>query len=159
MSLFNNKRARVEPITEPEPKKTYEEEFPSLVSSFQPSIKVWGGDKTFAELAKNLEIKKQETELKTKIEKTVKKTTYYNNIPLPQFNIVGHYTDDESSVDSTPAAEKPEEDEWVTVCNRKKQRKQKSLEEIANRPITPPDEPETNWDQEEMNENTEWGNY
>lgn len=159
MSVFINKRARVEPMPEQPPQKTYEEEFPSLTSSTQSSVKVWGGNKSFVELAKNLEIKKKETELKTQIEKTVKKPTHYNNIPLPQFHIVGHYTDDESSVDSTPAPEKTEEDEWVTVSNRKKQRKQKSLEEIANRPITPPDEPETNWDQEEMNENTEWGNY
>lgn len=159
MSLsYNPKRARVqpEPVAEP-PKKSYEEEFPALSTSTTASIKVWGGTKKFADLAKQLEEKKQEESLKKQIETTVKKSHtltdhYVMDVRLPHFNVVSNFTDEEVPA---PPLEKVDEDEWTTVSHYKK-RKQKSIEEIANRPITPPDEPETNWDDAEFNEDTQW---
>lgn len=133
-----------EPEVKPEQK--YEDVFPSLVTN-TVKPKQWEGKRKFSELAIQCELRSKEEKLREEIEKSMQNysNNTYNNY-LPKFDNVGRFVEpeDEEYVDETSNKEN-EEEGWTTVKHRK-DRKIKSIEEIANRPPTP--EEKSEWDQE-----------
>jgi len=128
-----------------------EENFPSLNGDLPAKMSVWGGKKSFASLATEWDEKSKKDEVEKQLqEKEVQSHEMYrrSNIPLPKFYNVHRFVEPE---DSTPEQEeqKQEESEWKLVDHRK-YRREKSIEEIANRPPTP--EETTVWNDEDHHE-------
>lgn len=150
--MYNQTRTkqRVEPQEERKGPEFNEENFPRL-GEVPTKTNVWGGTKTFAELATEC-AKKAESEKIFKqvkeVEKQKKETTRRSNVQLPHFNNIHRYVEPEDE-EEKPVQQK-EEDEWIEV-NHKKRRRQKSFEEIVNRPPTP-EEGDTVWDADAQEE-------
>lgn len=139
-----------------------EDNFPALG---EPSsrLTIWGGAKSFATMAVEWDekSKKEEIENKEQQEKEDEQTTIFrrrNAMPLPQFHNVHRFVepeDEEEEQISKPTS--VEDDGWVTV-DRRKYRRQKTIEERMARPPTPendssvwnndaPEERDTCWDE------------
>lgn len=135
-----------------------DENFPS-VSSTAPRVSSWNGKKTFAALAVEWEEKAKEDDVQEKqkdehVAQFQKRTT----IPLPQFHNIHRFVEPEDEPEQEPKKKQsdPDEEGWVTV-DRKKYRRQKTIEEKLNRPPTPePGESVWNGDAPEESE-TCWG--
>lgn len=135
--LRNN---RVEPSTE----TTVQEAAPKTASK-------WGDKKSFASLAvewdehsKLAELEKQQQEHEKQQDMVFNRKTV---MPLPRFHNVRRFVEPEEIEEETeekPTVSNPDDEGWTTV-DRKKYRRQKTIEEKANRPPTP-DQDETVWD-------------
>lgn len=125
-----------------------EENFPVLGSS-SSQVRVWGGEKTFATLATEWNDKMQKDEIEKKQKDTEQQETMFHkrtNIPLPRFHNVHRFVEPEDEEESVPYQKvDPEEEGWVTV-DRKKYRREKTLEEKFARPPTPDENGDTVWD-------------
>jgi hypothetical protein len=138
-----------------------ENNFPALGT---PAVKasVWGGSKTFAALAVEWDEKVKKEELENKEQEKEEPANVFrrrNAVPLPQFHNVHRFVEPEDD-ESEEQASKPtpvEDDGWVTV-DRRKYRRQKTIEEKLARPPTPEnddsvwndnaqDEHDTCWDE------------
>ena len=127
---------------------SYEEDFPALVN-VAPSVKVWGGNKSFTTMVGEFKEKHELEKGKQQIEQTSrikfqKSLPYITNV----HNFIEPEDVEDDYIQPEPKRQKTEEDDegWIKVDHRK-YRKQKSIEEIANRPPTPPEEnEETVWD-------------
>lgn len=125
-----------------------EENFPRIGNA--PSkLNFWGGPKSFVEIAVEC-AKVSETE---KIFKPMKKqeepkkqnlVTNHSNVQLPRFDNIHRYIEPEDEQSTEQLKNKEDEEGWVEV-NHSKRRRQKSFEEIVNRPTTP-EEGDTVWD-------------
>jgi hypothetical protein len=127
--------------------------------STQTKMNVWGGKKTFAELAAECAKKAEEEQIfkKHKEVEEQKKVTYRRNVvPLPQFNNIHRYVE-QDDVNMKRSRNQQDDEGWIEV-NHKKARRQKTFEEVVNRPPTPeegdtvwnengPEEHETCWDE------------
>lgn len=128
-----------------------EENFPVL-GSVPSNMKVWGGPKTFATLATEWDDKKkkEENEKKQKELEEQDETAFHKRVtaPLPRFHNVHRFVEpeDDEEDEEQPVEQKvdPEEQGWVTV-DRKKYRREKTLEEKLARPPTPEENDETVW--------------
>lgn len=133
-----------------------EDNFPSLVPA-PTTMRVWGGEKTFSELAKEWH---SDTEQKLENEKNMaefeKSKDSSNLFVMPTFTHKHYFTEKAESVDETDEEEEqgpaPTDSVWTLVDRRKmRRRKEKDMEEIANRPPTP-EENETTWPEHNLNE-------
>jgi hypothetical protein len=152
----SSRKNNVVPVKEEEKKvPVYEEEFPLLVANPTP-VHVWSGNKSFVQMVgefkekHELETQKQQTEKldQIKFQRVQQHLPYISNV----HNFI-EPEDDNYVPQPEPKRQKMEDDDgWVTVDHRK-YRKQKSIEEIANRPPTPPEQNEDSvWNTEELEE-------
>jgi hypothetical protein len=128
-----------------------ESNFPSLGAPTS-KVRVWGGEKSFASMATEWEQqKKKEEEEKQKTKEEQNSNSYRrHNVPLPQFHNVRRFIDSEDETEEVEQVHKPnpnEDEEGWTVVDRKKIRREKTIEEKFA---------EKEQHQEE-NENTVWG--
>lgn len=141
------------PVEEQVP--TYEEEFPALLNT-PPAVKVWGGNKSFATMVEEFKEKHEIEVEKQQTEKNDQLKFQRNQRSLPYITNVHNFIepeDDNHVAEPLPKRQKIEDEEgWITVDHRK-YRKQKSIEEIANRPPTPPEDNEDSvWNTENVEE-------
>lgn len=136
-----------------------EDNFPTLGPSSNRKT-VWGGAKSFAALAVEWDEKSKMEEKPEEKEEPVNMFRRRNAIPLPQFHNVHRFVEPEDdNEEEQPSKPTPVEDDgWVTV-DRRKYRRQKTIEEKLARPPTPdqndnsvwndqaPEERETCWDE------------
>lgn len=136
-----------------------DDNFPTLGAPAS-RVTTWGGNKSFAALAVEWDEKSKQEELETKHqkEKEEQQTAIFrrrNAMPLPQFHNVHDFKEVDDDVEEKPAP--VDNDGWVTV-DRRKYRRQKTIEEKLARPPTPeddnsvwnndaPEERETCWDE------------
>jgi hypothetical protein len=127
-----------------------EENFPVLGST-SSSVKVWGGPKTFAVLATEWDDKRKKDELEKKQKEIEEQeTTFHKRVtaPLPRFHNVHRFVEPEDDEEDAehPVQQKidSEEQGWVTV-DRKKYRREKTIEEKLARPPTPEENDDTVW--------------
>jgi hypothetical protein len=144
----------------PEPEKNPSSEMPQIQKMAEERASSWGGKKTFASLAAEWDEHAKIAELDKQQEE--KDTTFNRKtvMPLPRFHNVRRFveSEEEESVEDQPQqTSNPDDEGWVLV-DRKKYRREKTLEEKLNRPPTPendgtvwdgnaPEEHETCWDQ------------
>lgn len=117
----------------------------------QATTSSWGTKKTFASLAaewdeqaKLAEIQKQQDEHEKQNEMVFSRKTV---MPLPRFHNVRRFVEPEEEEEATeqvPQNSNPDDEGWVTV-DRKKYRREKTIEEKLNRPVTPDEHDETVW--------------
>lgn len=137
--------------------------FPRLVA-LPTKLSVWGGSRSFADLANEWKEKTVEDEISKKNaedEKNEERTyVYRQNLPLPKFHNVRRFVeaDDEedSYVEAAPQANPTDDDSGWTLVDRKKVRREKTFEEklAAHAETTDdsvwnadaPEEHETCWD-------------
>jgi hypothetical protein len=142
-----------------------DENFPSI-SSNAPRDSAWGGKKTFAALAVEWDAKAKEDEIKQKQQEKEEQVTQFQrraNVPLPQFHNIHRFVEPEDETeqqDESPVkATDPAEEGWVTV-DRRKYRRQKTIEEKLNRPPTPePGDSVWNGDSREETDATCWDEH
>ncbi len=115
-----------------------EENFPSLVSS-RPVLSTWSGRK-FNELASEWKADEDERKVIQEASKTSGDTTtpVVDGFVMPTFKLTHHYAEKEETVVSDDKPAEKEEDEWVTVDHRAKDRarqirKQQRFEEKMRR--------------------------
>lgn len=170
---YNNRRPYRKPqwqVDEDDKKKKQEEElkkknefnednFPALGPPVSKQM-VWGGPKSFAVLAVEWDEKSKKEEVEKKQDDKEDPTLMFrrrNALPLPQFHNVHRFVEPEDEDDYTEQAQEPPEDEW-TLVDRKKYRREKTIEEKLERPPSPepgdsvwdndgPDDRETCWDE------------
>ena len=102
-----------------------ETNFPSLGTPTS-QVRVWGGTKSFAELAVEWDEKKKKEEHEKKVEEVVQPVKNRQNVPLPRFNNIHRFVEQEDF--EQPEQKPTEEDDWVTV-RHKKIRREKTFEE------------------------------
>ena len=131
-----------------------DDNFPGLVA-VPTSIKVWGGDKKFSDLAREWDRDSQEKSEKEKhmaeFEKTRGGTSQF---VMPTFNNKRYYVEKPEFIE--PEEDKhvpiPDDSVWKVVDHSKvRNRKEKDMEELANRPPTP-EEDGTVWPVKGTNE-------
>jgi hypothetical protein len=117
------------PVEQPEVCEFNESNFPSLGNP-KNKMTVWGGSKSFADLANEWKSKDETDEIMKQSEerkKTQESTYLYRqNIPLPKFHNVRRFIEPEDEKEQTV---QQEESEWVLV-DRKKVRREKTVEEL-----------------------------
>jgi hypothetical protein len=128
------------------------------------TVSKWENKKTFASLAvewddhsKMVELEKQQQEHEKQQDVAFSRKAV---MPLPRFHNVRRFVEPEETEEAPPKnvqPSNPEDEGWTTV-DYKKHRRQKTIEEKANRPPTPeqddtvwdgnaPEEHETCWEQ------------
>lgn len=134
---------------ESEKKREFTEENFPVLGNLNSSVKVWGGEKTFATLANEWNDKMQKEEIEKKQKDVEHQETVFHKrstAPLPRFHNVHRFVEPEDDEQSTQYQKvDPEEEGWVTV-DRKKYRREKTLEEKLARPPTPEENGDTVWD-------------
>lgn len=117
-----------------------EENFPALVPT-PTSTRVWGGDKKFSDLAKEWD---SETQMKIEKEKQMiefeKTKTAPSHFVMPKFNNTHRFVETADFVEPEEAEHEqiPSDSVWKVVDRSKnKRRKEKNMEEVADRPPTP----------------------
>ena len=121
------------PVEQPDVCEYNEANFPSLGNP-KNKMAVWGGSKSFAELASEWKIKDETENEMLKQNEEIKKTQestylYRQNIPLPKFHNVRRFIEPEDDKEQNV---QQEESEWVLV-DRKKVRREKTVEELIAR--------------------------
>lgn len=129
--------------------------FPTLGNG-QAKAVVWGGAKSFAQLANEWKEKDENDEMVKENEEYQKKkeSTYASrhNVPLPKFHPVGRFTDvEEDEEEETVNKPKDDESEWTTV-DRRKYRKEKTFEEKIAAQLEAEAKEESVWNLEEQEE-------
>lgn len=139
-----------------------EDNFPTLGEA-PSSVKVWGERKTFASLAVEWSEKTKLDDLEEKQKEKEEQDIMFHrrpNAPLPRFHNIHRFVEPEdvesdSDTEQAPSKVDTEDQGWVLV-DRKKRRREKTIEEKLNRPPTPenddtvwngdgPDDHETCW--------------
>jgi hypothetical protein len=133
-----------------------DDNFPALGNS-SPTVKVWGEKKSFAALAGEWESKAKLDELEQqKKEKEEQDILLHRrmNMPLPRFHNVHRFVEPEDAEDEMEPDEEvqqttnPEDEGWTTV-DRKKRRREKTIEEKLARPPTP-ENSDTVWNGDDL---------
>lgn len=134
-----------------------EENFPVLGNS-NSSVKVWGGQKTFASLATEWDDKKKKDEIEQKQKELDEQESMFHKkvvAPLPRFRNVHRFVEpeDDEEGDERPVQQQNDDEKgWVTV-DRKKYRREKTFEEKLARPSSPEENGDTVWDGDAPHEN------
>jgi len=123
-----------------------ENNFPSLGTSVSQT-RVWGGTKSFAELAVEWDEKAKKEDTEKKIQEVVQPVRHRQNVPLPRFNNVHRFVERDEY--RKPDRE-DDESEWVTV-QHKKVRREKTFEEFVEKM-------EKLADEEEKQDESVWNN-
>lgn len=109
------------------------ENFPALGQISTSENSVWGGNKSFAQLASEWKQEEDKTEIMKRIEEKEQDKT---NFAIPKFNNIHRFTEeipqqyqefDEVEEVSKQDIAKNEEDEWVTVTSRKQRKPKREL--------------------------------
>lgn len=135
-----------------------EDNFPALGEPAS-KVTVWGGTKSFAALAVEWdEQSKMEEKQQDNSEESTTVFRRRNVLPLPQFHNVHRFIEPEDyQEDEQPSKPTPVEDDgWITV-DRRKYRRQKTIEEKLARPPTPDQNDGSVWnDQAQEEHDTCW---
>lgn len=117
------------PVEQPEVCEFNETNFPSIGNP-KNKMTVWGGSKSFADLANEWKSKDETDEFLKQREEAKKSQEptylYRQNIPLPKFHNVRRFIEPEDEKEQNV---QQEESEWVLV-DRKKVRREKTVEEL-----------------------------
>ena len=128
--------------------------FPVL-GSLPTNLRVWSGGKKFSDLAKEWDTdSQQKAENEKKMAEFEKSTNVINHFVLPKFNNTRRFVETSDFVEPEETTEFPTlpDSVWTVVDRYKnKRRKEKNMEEIANRPPTP-EEDGTVWPEKDSNE-------
>lgn len=120
------------PVEEPKVCEMNDTNFPAL-GEVPKKVTVWGGTKSFAELASEWKDKDDSDELVKQHEEQKKSQqptyTYRQNVPLPKFHNVRRFIEPEDVEESAKPIDKKEDDEGWTVVDRTKVRREKTFEE------------------------------
>jgi hypothetical protein len=121
----NNKKKKLE---DEKGREFNDNNFPSLVSA--PTNKtVWGGQKSFAVLASEWkqteEVKKESSETEKNEQRSY---IYRQNLPLPKFHNVRRFVEPEDEEDTPVETTVNDDSDWKLV-DRKKIRREKTIEE------------------------------
>jgi hypothetical protein len=131
-----------------------ENNFPALAPA-STNLRVWGGVKKFSDLAKEWNTDAQQKLEKEKQMADFEKTTAgTNHFVMPTFNNSHRFveTTDFVEPDETEPLNIPADSVWKVVdYSKNRRRKEKNIEEIANRPPTP-EEDGTVWPEKDLNE-------
>lgn len=131
-----------------------EDNFPALVPT-ATSKRVWGGDKKFSDLAKEWDKDSQEKAEKERQMAEFEKTkTMPGHFVMPTFNNTHRFveTTDYTEPDEPEQVNVPADSVWKVVdYSKNRRRKEKNMEEIANRPLTP-EEDGTVWPEKDLNQ-------
>ncbi len=126
--------------------------FPSLGSPVSKAT-AWGGAKSFAALAVEWDEKtKMEEKQQEKVEEPTTVFRRRNALPLPQFHNVRRFVEPEEEEEQPSKPTPVEDDGWVTV-DRRKYRRQKTIEEKLARPPTPDQNNDSVWNNDAPEEN------
>lgn len=117
-----------------------EDNFPALVPT-PTSTRVWGGEKKFSDLAKEWDV---DSQLKAEKEKQLaefeKTKTTPGHFVMPTFNNTQRFIEKPDFVEPEESDQMniPADSVWKVVdYGKNRRRKEKNMEEIANRPPTP----------------------
>ena len=131
-----------------------DDNFPALVS-LPTSVKVWGGDKKFSDLAREWDKDSQEKAEKEKQMADFEKTRGGSSqFVMPTFNNKHYYVEKTDFIEPVEHqhVQIPEDSVWKVVDHSKvRNRKEKDMEAIANRPPTP-EEDGTVWPSKDLNQ-------
>lgn len=151
------------PAPEPPKEKPYEEQFPALKGTLPNTAKVWGGEGSFAEKAREWSLhdkmKKQEEEEARKDNEMVNNFRSRN---LPRFHNVRRFIEeDNEEQDDNPKQDEKNDDDWTTVEYTRKPKKQKTVEEIVREKMAKDsgsegENEDTVWNQEKQPNETYW---
>ena len=160
---LRNKQPAKEVFEEP-PKpveKPYEEEFPSLISTSAPKVKVWGGSESFAKKAQEWSVYAKEKEFEVEAER--QNQQILNNLTprnLPRFHNVRRFIEEDSDKeDDSKSEQKSNEDDegWIEVKQKRRVKKAKTMEEIASEVLPVEEETgDTVWGEEQPSNETCW---
>ncbi len=124
----------------------------------EATTSTWGTKKTFAALAVEWDEQSKMTELQKQQEEYEKQQdmayTRKTVMPLPRFHNIRRFVepeDAEETVEQPPQPSNPDDEGW-TVVDRKKYRREKTIEEKLNRPVTPDEADETVWNGDALEE-------
>lgn len=130
-AMRNKQRKSQPPVEEPKVCEMNDTNFPAL-GEVPKKVTVWGGTKSFAELASEWKEKQETDELmkQHEEEKKSQQPTYYRqNVPLPKFHNVRRFVEPEDDEEVAKPVNKKEDDEGWTVVDRTKVRREKTFEE------------------------------
>ena len=128
-----------------------EDNFPILTTA--TNMRVWSGSKKFSDLAKDWDREEREKNENDKQLAEFAKTKSTQFV-MPTFSNVRRFVEkaEFDEEDETAEVRVPPDSVWTAVDRYKhKRRKEKNMEEIANRPPTPEDD-NTVWPEKETNE-------
>jgi hypothetical protein len=158
-------RNKQEPISTPEPEtppeKKYEDEFPALGVSTNIVLKPVWNNGSFADKAREMSIRSKEEQEEKERKKLLdtELTSTMNVRTLPRFNNIHRYVEQEPESESEKEEEK-EEEEWITVSNKRRNKKRKVIEELIDNIDNDNPEPEENqdsvWNQDAEANETCW---
>lgn len=157
------------PATAPAPpkEKPYEEQFPALKGTLPNSAKVWGGEGSFADKARewNLhdKIKKQEQDEARRENDMVNNMRHRN---LPRFHNVRRFVEEDFQQrhhdDETEQQQTEDDGEgWTTVEHNRQPKKRKTVEEIVKEKLAKDsgsegENDDTVWNEEKQPNETYW---
>jgi len=130
-----------------------EENFPPLIAA-PTNLRVWGGEKKFSELAKNWDSETQEKMTKEKEMAEFNKSSLAPvRFVMPTFKNSKRFVETTDSVESEEVEQTkvPSDSVWKVVDYSKNRRKERNMEEIANRPPSPEGDG-TVWPEKDLNE-------
>lgn len=131
-----------------------DDNFPALVPT-ATSARVWGGGKKFSDLAKEWDADSQlKAERERQMAEFEKTKTVPGQFVMPTFNNTHRFveTTDFIEPDEPEQVNIPEDSVWKVVdYSKNRRRKEKNMEEIANRPPTP-EEDGTIWPERDLNQ-------
>lgn len=135
--------------------------FPELVKP-KNSMSVWGGTKSFAELANEWKSKDESDEILKQSEERRKTQesayVFRQNIPLPKFHNVRRFIEPEDDQDYNRSNDQQEESDWILV-DRKKVHQEKTFEEkIAKREIESAEETSKSTEEQAQEYESCWDN-
>ena len=134
-----------------------EDNFPALVPT-PTSTRVWGGDKKFSDLAKEWDTDSQlKAEKAAQMAEFEKTKTAPSHFVMPKFNNTRRFVETTDFVEPEDSEQMniPADSVWKVVDYSKNRRhKEKNMEEIANRPLTPEEEG-TVWTEKDMGQTWE----
>lgn len=148
---------------EPPKEKPYEEQFPALKGTVPNSVKVWGGEGSFADKAREWSLhdktRKQEEEEAKRDNEMVNSFRSRN---LPRFHNVRRFVEETyEEDDNNEQTENNDEECWTTVGHNRKAKKQKTVEEIVREKMAKDsgsegENDDTVWNQEKQPNETYW---
>lgn len=163
------KAAEVFSAAPPEPpkQKPYEEQFPALKGTVPNSAKVWGGEGSFADKAREWsmhdKMKKQEQD-EARIENDMVNNMRHRN--LPRFHNVRRFVEEDAPKDqyddeTEQEATEDDGDAWTTVQNKRQIKKRKTVEEIVKEKLAKDygsdgENDDTVWNEEKQPNETYW---
>ena len=130
-----------------------ESNFPTLTTA--TNMRVWSGGKKFSELAKDWERDEREKNEKEKQLAEFANTKSMTHFVMPIFSNTRRFVEKEDFLEPEETTEVPvpPDSVWTVVDRYKhKRRKEKDMEEIANRPPTPEDD-DSVWPEKDSHEN------